>query len=164
MCIRDSINGAHADSFADGISMIMAVTKKIYPDIKQVQIFQKHEYSDFENEVKSFRPNVIGFTSVSSQFSFVNDLCTIAKKILPNVVTVCGGIHTTLYPESVSESKELDVIFRGDSEGPFLDFLEKVESRFKSLIQDGDDHLETYFEAMKNKIVGSTHLYELGLL
>ena len=32
--VYTNINGAHADSFADGISMIMAVTKKIYPDIK----------------------------------------------------------------------------------------------------------------------------------
>ena len=126
--VYTNINGAHADSFADGISMIMAVTKKIYPNIKQVQIFEKHEYSDFKNEVKSFKPDVIGFTSVSSQFSFVNDLCDISKEILPNVVTVCGGIHTTLYPESVGEAKNLDAVFRGDSEGPFLDFLEKVKN------------------------------------
>ena len=37
--IYTNINGQHADSFADGISMIMAVTKKAGHEIKQVQIF-----------------------------------------------------------------------------------------------------------------------------
>jgi len=50
--IYTNINGQHADSFADGISMIMAVTKKAGHEIKQVQIFEKLEYEMFKDEVK----------------------------------------------------------------------------------------------------------------
>ena len=150
--VYTNINGAHADSFADGISMIMAVTKKIYPNIKQVQIFEKHEYSDFKNEVKSFKPDVIGFTSVSSQFSFVNDLCDISKEILPDVITACGGIHTTLYPESVGEAKNLDAVFRGDSEGPFLDFLEKVKNNQCWKTTDNIAYIDKNGTLKKNKL------------
>jgi anaerobic magnesium-protoporphyrin IX monomethyl ester cyclase len=125
--VYTNINGQHADSFADGISMIMAVTKQAGHEIKQVQIFEKSEYNTFKDEVRSYKPDVIGFTAVSSQYSFVSELCDLAKDIYPNVVTVCGGIHPTLYPECVTEAKNLDVIFRGDSEVPFIDFLQKIK-------------------------------------
>ena len=126
--VYTNINGQHADSFADGISMIMAVTKKAGHQIKQAQIFEMSEYSTFKDELKSYKPDVIGFTAVSSQFSFVADLCVIAKEIFPKVVTVCGGIHPTLYPECIKEAPSLDVIFRGDSEVPFLNFLKSLEN------------------------------------
>ena len=126
--VYTNINGQHADSFADGISMIMAVTKKAGYDIKQVQIFEKSEYEMFKDEVKSYKPDVIGFTAVSSQFSFVAELCDLAKEISPKIVTVCGGIHPTLYPECLKEAKNLDTIFRGDSEVPFLNFLQSIKN------------------------------------
>ena len=126
--VYTNINGQHADSFADGISMIMAVTKKAGYDIKQVQIFEKSEYEMFKDEVKSYKPDVIGFTAVSSQFSFVAELCDLAKDISPKIVTVCGGIHPTLYPECLKEAKNLDTIFRGDSEVPFLNFLQSIKN------------------------------------
>ena len=50
----------------------------------------------------------------------------LAEEIFPKVVTVCGGIHPTLYPECIKEAPSLDVIFRGDSEVPFLNFLQKI--------------------------------------
>lgn len=127
--VYTNINGLHADSFADGISMIMAVTKEAGHNIRQVQIFEKSEYEMFKEELKSFKPEVIGFTAVSSQFSFVAELSEIAKQIDPKVITVCGGIHPTLYPECVKEAQQLDVIFRGDSEVPFLNFLKSIENK-----------------------------------
>ena len=126
--IYTNINGQHADSFADGIAMIMAVTKQAGHEIKMVQIFDKKEYPEFTKEVKEFKPDVIGFTAVSSQFSFVIDLSKLAKSISPKIINVCGGVHTTLYPQSITESKALDAVFIGDGEGPFLDLLKKIES------------------------------------
>ena len=124
-----NVNGLHADSFADGISMIIAVTKKAGHEIRYVQIFDKKEYSDFSKEVKEFKPDVIGYTAVSSQFSVVIELSEIAKLIDSKIITACGGVHTTLYPRSVLESKALDAIFIGDGEKPFLDFLSKIEKK-----------------------------------
>jgi len=126
--VYTNINGEHSDSFADGISMIMAVTKRAGHDIHQIQIFEKNEYALMDEALENFKPDVVGFTAVSSQFSFVVDLCNIIKKKSPKVVTVCGGIHPTLYPECITETKSLDVVFRGDSEVPFLDFLSKIKN------------------------------------
>ena len=43
--VYTNINGFHADSFGDGISMIMAVAKKAGHDINQLQIFEKKSIS-----------------------------------------------------------------------------------------------------------------------
>ena len=124
-----NVNGLHADSFADGISMIIAVTKEAGHEIRYVQIFDKEEYPEFVKEVKEFKPDVIGYTAVSSQFSVVLELSKIAKSIFPKIINVCGGVHTTLYPRSVLEDKALDAVFIGDGEKPFLDFLDKIEKK-----------------------------------
>ena len=150
--VYTNINGQHVDSFADGISMIMSVTKKAGHEIKQVQIFEKSEYEMFKDEVKSYKPDVIGFTAVSSQYSFVGELCELAKDIFPNVVTVCGGIHPTLYPECVKEAKNLDVIFRGDSEVPFLSFLQKLENKQSWKNNESIAYLREDGTVKKNKL------------
>ena len=127
--VYTNINGLYEDSFADGISMIMAVTKRAGHNIRIIKIFEKSDYPKFAKEVKDFKPDVVGYTAVSSQFSFVLDLSAIAKSISSKIINVCGGVHTTLYPQAVAEHKALDAVFVGDGEGPFLDLLEKVEKK-----------------------------------
>ncbi len=126
--VYTNINGFHADSFGDGIAQIMAVTKEAGHDIRQIQIFQKSEYSQLSEIVKDYKPDIVGFTSVSSQFSCVVELSDLVKKISSKIITVCGGVHTTLYPQCILESKSLDAVFIGDSEYPFLNFIEKVKN------------------------------------
>ena len=79
--------------------------------------------------MKNFKPDVIGYTAVSSQWSFVVELADIVKKISPNIIQVCGGVHTTLSPSCILESESLDCVFVGDAEYPFLDFIKKVENK-----------------------------------
>ena len=127
--VYTNINGFHADSFGDGIAQIMAVTKNAGHEIQQSYILNKQKYSDFERQVKNFKPDVIGYTAVSSQWSFVVELADIVKKISPNIIQVCGGVHTTLSPNCILESESLDCVFVGDAEYPFLDFIKKVENK-----------------------------------
>ena len=126
--VYTNINGFHEDGYADGIAIMMAVTKKAGHDIRYLRIFEKRDYSLLDETVKEFMPDVVGFTSVSSQFHVVTDLADIIKKISPKAVNVCGGVHPTLYPQCVLENKSLDLVFIGDSEFPFLEFLEKLKN------------------------------------
>ena len=126
--VYTNINGFHADSFGDGVAMIMGVTKRAGHDVQQLQVFNKSEYSLVNEAVRDFKPDVVGFTSVSSQFSFVIELSDILKKLSPKTITVCGGVHTTLVPQCILEAKSLDAVFIGDAEYPFLDFLEKIKN------------------------------------
>ena len=126
--VYTNINGFHEDGYADGIAIMMAVTKKAGHDIRYLRIFEKSDYFLVNETVKEFMPDVVGFTSVSSQFSVVTDLADIVKKISPKIINVCGGVHPTLYPQCVLENKSIDLVFIGDSEFAFLDFLEKLKN------------------------------------
>ena len=127
--VYTNINGMYYDSFGDGVAQIMAVTSKAGHEIRNVQIVERSEYSTVSEMVHEFKPDVVGFTSVSSQFAFVLEFAEIIKKISPKIINVCGGVHPTLYPQCIMESKNLDAIFMGDSEYSFLEFLEKVEKK-----------------------------------
>ena len=113
--VYTNINGFHADGFADGIAVMMAVTKKAGHDIRYLRIFEKSDYFLVDETVKEFKPDVVGFTSVYSQFSVVTDLADIVKKISPKITNVCGGVHPTLYPQCVLENKSVDLFFIGYS-------------------------------------------------
>ena len=86
--VYTNINGYHADSFADGIAIMMAVTKKAGHDIRHSQIFTKEDYSLIERDVKEFKPDVVGFTAVSSQYSVVTTLAEMVKKIIGPQVSI----------------------------------------------------------------------------
>ena len=75
-----------------------------------------------------FKPEVVGFTTVSSQWSFAVELAGMVKEINPKVIAVTGGVHTTLNPECILETNKMDAVFMGDSEYAFTDFLEKIET------------------------------------
>ena len=128
LLVYTNINGYHQDGYADGIAIIMAVTKKAGHDVRYLRIMKKSDYYLVDKTAKEFMPDVVGFTSVSSQFSVVTDLADIVKKISPKIINVCGGVHPTLYPQCVLENKSIDLVFIGDSEFAFLDFLEKLKN------------------------------------
>ena len=85
--VYTNINVFHADGFAYGIAVMMAVTKKAGHDVRYLRIFEKSEYFLVDETVKEFKPDVVGFTSVSSQFSTVTDLSEIVKKNSPKMIT-----------------------------------------------------------------------------
>ena len=64
--VYTNINGFYEDAYADGIAVMMAVTKKAGHDIRYLRIYKKSDYSLIDKTVKEFKPDVVGFTSVSS--------------------------------------------------------------------------------------------------
>jgi len=92
-----------------------------------VVVKTKDDYAKVLEEVSTLKPRVIGFSSVSSQFSFVKEIADLVKTRHPGIITVCGGVHPTINPSCVSETRSLNGIFVGESEHSFIEFLRKVE-------------------------------------
>ena len=125
--IYTNINGTHKETYAIGLASIVAVTKKEGHNVKVIIVKNREEYSKVFKEFSSFNPRIVAFTSVSSQFNFVIELSESIKKIKSDVITVCGGVHTTIFPECILDAPYLDGIFRGESEYSFVEFLQKVD-------------------------------------
>ncbi len=125
--IYTNINGFHEDTFPFGLAYIISVTKRSGHEADVVLVKTKEEYKLVLDTVRRFNPRVVGFTSVSSQFHFVKEIAALIKRDFPSKLIVCGGVHTTINPGCVAETKAIDAVFVGESEQSFVEFLEAVE-------------------------------------
>jgi radical SAM superfamily enzyme YgiQ (UPF0313 family) len=104
-----------------------------YNDIRFQTVASMDDYKQIVNKAASFKPDIIGFTSVETQFSNVINLTRLIKEVCQCVI-VCGGAFPTLYPECIKDAPYLDGIFIGESELAFLKFVRALE-------QDKDYHV-----------------------
>ena len=128
--IFPNINGTYEESYSFGLAAIVSITKENGYNPRVIYISSRSEYQDVLSEIAAFKPQVVGFSSVSSQFYFVNELSAIIKKNFPHIITVCGGVHSTINPTCILECKGLDGVFVGEADHAFIEFLEKVEKKY----------------------------------
>ena len=126
--VYTNIDGFHFDNYHFGLATLVSVTKNLGHNTKVELLGKKEHYANYEKTINEFQPDIVGFSSVSSQFHFVKDLAKIAKDILPNVITIAGGVHPTLSPDSLLETDYLDGFLRGECEIALEDFLDRVSN------------------------------------
>ena len=127
--IYTNINGTHEETYAIGLASIVAVTKKAGHNVKVIIVKNREDYSKVFKEILIFNPRIVAFTAVSSQFTFVMEISEGIKKTNSEIITVCGGVHPTIFPACVLETPYLDGTFRGESELSFVEFLQKVDQK-----------------------------------
>jgi len=139
-----NINGYHDDDYHFGLASIVSVAREARHNVKVVIISKKSDYSNLLVEVKSFKPLVIGFSSVSSQFHYVKEMAALIKKSFPSVIIICGGVHPTINTDALLETEMINGFFVGESELSIIEFLDKIEKgeSFKetdnfAYVQDG---------------------------
>jgi radical SAM superfamily enzyme YgiQ (UPF0313 family) len=125
--VYSNINGFHSDTYSFGLASIVAIAREQGCEVRMMIIESREEYPALTEKLNDFKPNVVGFTSVSSQFHFVKELCQLIKKFDEKIITICGGVHPTINPECVKESMDLDAVFMGESERAFIEFLERIK-------------------------------------
>lgn len=81
----------------------------------------------FEETVKLWQPDLIGFTGYSTNLSAIKKFAKSTKSLNPKIITVVGGIHATLLPKDFA-IPEVDIIVRG--EGGLV--LKEIVQRFKN--------------------------------
>jgi len=126
--VYPNINGFHYDNYHFGLASIVSIVRQAEYNTKVLLITEKSEYSLLLNEIKSFDPQVVGFSSVSSQFHYVKEMVSLVKEVSPETITVCGGVHPTIYPDALLETNVLDCVFVGESEFSFVEFLDKIKN------------------------------------
>lgn len=118
----------HKGYFHYGLAHISSYLKSKIKDI-EVSLLpvcnKNYMQSDFNDKLKEFSPQIIGFTSTSHSFPLVKKLAKWVKDFDSNILTVCGGIHVTINPEDALMCPEIDVIVRGDGEYAMASLVEK---------------------------------------
>lgn len=126
--VYTNIGGYHFDTYHFGIASIISCVREAGHNSSAVIVHNKKDYQRVLDEVKTFNPQIVAFTSVSSQFSFVVEISEEIKKINPKTMIVCGGTHPTIYPDCITEVDAIDGIFIGECEQSFPDFVKMVEN------------------------------------
>ena len=125
--VYTNINGFHKDVYAVGMASVLAFVKQKGHDAKVLILHHPDDYPKLLQTIKEYEPGIVGFTSVSSQFSFVRELSEMVKANYPTQMVVCGGIHPTIYPNCIADAPGLDAVFVGEAEHAFEDFIEFIE-------------------------------------
>lgn len=88
------------------------------------------EATVFTDTLRSFKPDIVGVTSMTTDCYQAKALLYSAKRWSQNVVTVIGGHHPTLSTEEFCDPF-IDVIVRGEGEHTFAELVREV-ARAKS--------------------------------
>ena len=73
-------------------------------------------------------PDVVGFSCVTDNYRHQLRCAGVLKQMMPNVITVFGGVHPTAVPERVIRNPEVDCIAVGEAELSFSEFLKAGKS------------------------------------
>jgi len=78
-------------------------------------------------EIKEFGPDVIGYTSDTTQFPYIKKIIGQLKNL--KVFSILGGCHASLSPGCLTEVEGLNAICIGEGEEPLSELVQSLENR-----------------------------------
>jgi radical SAM superfamily enzyme YgiQ (UPF0313 family) len=113
-----------------GIGYLAAVLEQNGYDVNVIDCQAlKLTLSEVENELCKRQPDVVGLTSTTLTYKSALKIIKVAKKALPNCLTVIGGSHVTFWDENaLQECPSLDVVVRKEGENTLLELVQKLEA------------------------------------
>jgi len=115
-------------SYNYGLGYIASVLKVGGHTVDYVMLKNREDSLELYKKIQKQRPEIIGFSVMTSQANYVGDVVKTIKKN-SHVFIVCGGIHPTLKPEYLSEVSGLDAIVRGEGEFPLCELADTIKEK-----------------------------------
>ena len=102
---------------------------------------------DILGKLKEVGPDVIAFSVLSMEHSWLEQTAAVVKQQFPSVPIVAGGIHAILYPEKILSIPSVDFVCTGEGE-------ETLSSLCRALLNGGTiDDLEGLGYRASGKII-----------
>lgn len=79
-------------------------------------------------EIMSGNPQVVCFSMFTNGYEGNLRILQVLKKMYPEVIVICGGVHVTLLPHVVLENNEIDFAVVGEAETSLPALLEALAS------------------------------------
>ncbi len=137
-CLDDRMYAEDVRALPIGLYYIGALLKENQYD---VEILNWHDINKtphrIEEILKEKKPDIIGFSIVHANRWGGIDIARIAKRILPKVTIVFGGIGTTfLWEHLLKNFREIDFAVLGEGEHSFLHLIQCIEKENYQGIHD----------------------------
>ncbi len=82
--------------------------------------------------VKSFWPDIIGFSFYSNNWAYVAKCAGLIRQVLPDTLIVAGGPHPSVLPgKTLQEIPELDLVFVGEAEDTLVELCRRAGQGFR---------------------------------
>ncbi len=104
-----------------GISVLIALLKK-NGILVELLAFIDSPVWEIVNKIIAVNPRIVGFTSVTSEFSYICDISEELYNRVPDIYTIGGGPHFTLCPHDILVT-HLDSVCIGEGEQVLLDLV-----------------------------------------
>lgn len=88
-----------------------------------------------KKQIESKKPKIVGITSTTPEFKRALDALKLTKKVDPKIVTIMGGAHPTILPQTVN-SRYIDYIIMGEGEPSIVklvDYVLKKKGKLKDI-------------------------------
>lgn len=87
----------------------------------------RKNYRLIDNKIKDFKPNLIGFTSVATEYNFISSMSKYIKINYSDLFLIIGGPHATLNPDEVIKDS-FGALCIGEGEYPLLELANVLEN------------------------------------
>ena len=88
---------------------------------------ERHATGTTKHHLLNAKPDIVAFTSVSSQFPFVHRIATLIRRHFPTMYIVVGGPHVSMMPED-AVGNVFDAICIGEGESAFLELVDQLSA------------------------------------
>ncbi len=84
-------------------------------------------YEDIYIKIKRYNPDLIGFTAVSIQYEYANEIAGYLKKRGIKTPIILGGIHAIINKEDIEDSN-IDAFCIGEGEIPLFNLIKSIKN------------------------------------
>lgn len=107
-----------------GLGYLVSYANKYRPGLKFEASFDRE---DILEKIRSFKPDLIGFTAVTFTYRNIFSLAKKVKEVFPAIPVIIGGLHITLLPNSLPEYIDAGVL--GEGEDTFLELIKTCQNK-----------------------------------
>jgi len=121
-------NTLDATSIRFALAYLSASLKKTGHEVKLIDLRVLKGWREYDALLKEQQPEFLGVTMHTCEFDLAIECCRRAKTLNPNIKTVVGGIHPTMYPQECLDTKVVDYAVKGEGEISFPKLVENPEA------------------------------------
>ncbi|MBI4582566.1 MAG: B12-binding domain-containing radical SAM protein [Planctomycetes bacterium] len=115
-----------------GLASISAVLKSAGHDVRLIHL-NEHLWPIPSNPeilgvIQDYQPGIIGFSVMSQQYGWTCKLAQDIRARFPSLPLCIGGVHCTMVPDEVAQSRLFDFVCVGEGEYPFLELVNRLEN------------------------------------
>jgi radical SAM superfamily enzyme YgiQ (UPF0313 family) len=96
-------------------------------DVEIIDMRIDETEKDLTERINSLKPDIVGTSSVAANSGLTKHVLSITKRLNPEIKTVVGGHHPSLYPQDFN-NKYVDYVVIGEGEITFPELLKSIET------------------------------------